>query len=147
MTSSLEVPKLTVTQKKRIAKLVAALLSGEYKQARGHLRKEDKFCCLGVACDIYRKTAKEGKWEQDVDGVWRFLGEYSTLPEVVYEWFGFGTDDPPIGADRDGESISASVYNDGNDSNDGNNSDHIGKRSFKQIANLFEKRYLGEENK
>ena len=33
--------------------LVEALRSGDYKQGRGLLRtKEDKFCCLGIACDL-----------------------------------------------------------------------------------------------
>lgn len=35
-------------------KWVAALRSGEYQQARKLLRsKDDKFCCLGVACDVF----------------------------------------------------------------------------------------------
>lgn len=34
---------------------VEALRSGEYEQTNGALRYEDKFCCLGVACDLYRK--------------------------------------------------------------------------------------------
>ena len=32
--------------------LVAALRSGKYKQCTGALRKDDGFCCLGVACDV-----------------------------------------------------------------------------------------------
>ena len=47
-------------------KWVDALRSGEYKQTRGALRGDDegnepKFCCLGVACDLYAK-------ETNVDG-------------------------------------------------------------------------------
>lgn len=34
-------------------KWVDALRSGAYKQGNGYLRtKEDKFCCLGVLCDL-----------------------------------------------------------------------------------------------
>jgi hypothetical protein len=29
---------------------IGALRSGKYKQTTGALQKEDKFCCLGVAC-------------------------------------------------------------------------------------------------
>lgn len=32
---------------------IAALRSGKYKQGRGKLRVDDKFCCLGVLCDLY----------------------------------------------------------------------------------------------
>lgn len=39
--------------KKKIAeKWVAALRSGEYKQGTKYLRSGDKFCCLGVLCDL-----------------------------------------------------------------------------------------------
>ena len=31
---------------------VAALRSGKYEQGRGVMRKGDRFCCLGVACDL-----------------------------------------------------------------------------------------------
>lgn len=41
--------KLTKTEKK---KWVAALRSGKYKQGQKALLKDDKFCCLGVACAI-----------------------------------------------------------------------------------------------
>ena len=34
-------------------KWVAALRSGKYEQAKGWLREGDKFCCLGVACDLF----------------------------------------------------------------------------------------------
>lgn len=33
-----------------------ALRSGEYKQGRAYLRKDDKFCCLGVLCDLIDST-------------------------------------------------------------------------------------------
>ena len=54
------------------AKLLAALRSGDYKQGRLALRKDDAFCCLGVACDV---AVKEGY----VNGAWDRLndGSYS----------------------------------------------------------------------
>lgn len=33
-------------------KWVEALRSGKYKQGSGYLRSGDRFCCLGVACDV-----------------------------------------------------------------------------------------------
>ena len=44
------------------AKWVAALRSGKYEQCRGDLRRGDKFCCLGVACDLIDKDG----WEKEV---------------------------------------------------------------------------------
>lgn len=39
--------------KKEIAEeWVKALRSGKYKQGRNFLKKDDKFCCLGVLCEI-----------------------------------------------------------------------------------------------
>ena len=52
-------------KKSDVKKWVKALRSGEYKQARRDLCKEDdsgecSYCCLGVACDIF----VEGDWIQ-----------------------------------------------------------------------------------
>lgn len=42
------------------AKWVAALRGGKYQQGQGYLRtKKDKFCCLGVLCDVIHPE----KWE------------------------------------------------------------------------------------
>lgn len=44
-------------------KWLTALRSGKFKQGKEELRTlENKFCCLGVLCDIYRKETKLGKW-------------------------------------------------------------------------------------
>ena len=45
------------------SKWVAALRSGKYKQGQGKLRVNDRYCCLGVLCDIVNP---EG-WEQIPD--------------------------------------------------------------------------------
>lgn len=36
-------------------KWVKALRSGEYRQAVGTLSQNGRYCCLGVACDIYER--------------------------------------------------------------------------------------------
>ena len=41
---------------------ISALRSGEYKQGHSTLRYDDKFCCLGVACDLFA-IAGEGHWQ------------------------------------------------------------------------------------
>jgi hypothetical protein len=45
-------------------KWVEALRSGEFKQARERLRKDRAFCCLGVACELYRRDTGLGTWNQ-----------------------------------------------------------------------------------
>ena len=39
---------------------IEALRSGKYEQGRGALRMGDKFCCLGVACDLIDQGAWDG---------------------------------------------------------------------------------------
>lgn len=81
-------------------KLVEALRSGEYEQGTGVLRStNNRFCCLGVACDI----SGLGEWRHEpVEGVSPLeytyhvsdeTGEESdaALPKSVCEWLGFNT--------------------------------------------------------
>lgn len=103
--------------KKEIKKLwIKALRSGEYKQIRDKLRKEEGFCCLGVLCDLYGKRRRIG-W---VDN--SFLKETLALPPRVMKWAGLKEDDPKLGR------ATASHFNDNS------------KYSFKKIADLIEKR-------
>lgn len=74
--------------KENVAKLVAALRSGEYKQATLKLRRDEGYCCLGVACDV----SKLGKWEKGEywhyvinDGVEVLESEMNLLPKTVAE--------------------------------------------------------------
>lgn len=64
------------------AKWVAALRSGEYKQAKGALKDGGGFCCLGVLCDLHSKETGRA-WD---DG--RYLGAEKDLPDEVREWAG-----------------------------------------------------------
>ncbi len=61
-------------------KLVRALESGKYKQARKKLRRGDRFCCLGVACDI----SKLGKWTDTET----YFDKSDILPSKVQRWLG-----------------------------------------------------------
>lgn len=57
-----------------LRKWVLALVSGEYKQGKGVLRRGDKYCCLGVACEIFKD---EVGLKEDGQPVWpatRFVG-------------------------------------------------------------------------
>ena len=67
---------------------VAALRSGEFKQAVGALRKGDAYCCLGVACELYRRETGDGMWKRDQYKDYRFDTRDADLPESVRAWFG-----------------------------------------------------------
>ncbi len=132
--------------KARIRKWVKALRSGEYQQGKDALRKGDKFCCLGVACDLYAKAHPEKvTWMyQEVRGGAESLGyigyefpsgdpQVAVLPEPVMEWLGIEEDNPiliPTADDDSHDSFCASELND--DEN----------YSFAQIADAIEATYL-----
>lgn len=116
---------MNALQRKRVAKLVAALRSGKYKQTTYSLRDPDGFCCLGVACDMYRKEARRGKWN---GGLIFSIGDderEADLPRGVMRWYGFTNPNPGLG--RGVSSMRA------NDSFGWN---------FKRIADAFERTYL-----
>jgi len=50
---------------KEIAKKwIEALRSGKYKQGKQILRSiDDKYCCLGVLCDVYITTTRKTEWK------------------------------------------------------------------------------------
>lgn len=61
------------------AEWVAALRSGEYKQARERLCAIDgSMCCLGVLVD----TCVDGEWVHEWGG-WTFQGRSGKIPEPV----------------------------------------------------------------
>ncbi len=92
------------------AEWVAALRSGEYKQGINFLRQDDKFCCLGVLCDLHRKAhQKEG--EDDTVNSWfptispemdntpcfsYHYGNTTLLPDAVMDWCGLHSCDPSV---------------------------------------------------
>lgn len=67
-----------------IKRWIAALRSGKYKQGAHALRKGDKYCCLGVLCDL---AAKDGgqQWENGL-----YARSSALAPSYMYEWLGFG---------------------------------------------------------
>lgn len=79
-------------------KWVEALRSGEFTQAQRTLQtKEQEYCCLGVACELYRRETGEGEWIERFDvsltGLYfapgnKRHGSNSFLPPVVQEWIG-----------------------------------------------------------
>jgi hypothetical protein len=87
--------------KKEVAyKWIEALRSGKYEQGKNRLRKEDKFCCLGVLCDI----SEQGTWKHKIKK--RYVvekeGASFTLSSKILDWAGLnfynGQFDPSIPA-------------------------------------------------
>jgi len=111
--------------RERMTKLVEALESGEFEQARGQLRIDDKFCCLGVACEI----SGIGTW---VDGYYQTANDYSfsVMPVDVVDYYGLdlGKDDMPL----DGGSVASALNDKG--------------YSFTKISRRIRETYLEEDD-
>lgn len=118
-------------QRRNRQKWIKALRLGEYKQAIGTLKEDSQnaFCCLGVACELFRKEQiKRGVdcyWNGGVFyyNEWTFTGY---LPFYVREWLGLISDNGWYRTKK-GVERSLSGLND------------YSKLSFKQIANIIEK--------
>ena len=73
---------------KVMKKWIEALRSGEYRQGRRRLRQGDRYCCLGVLCDLYaREHPNKTEWKLE-NGRYSFLGSRGDLPDEVREWAG-----------------------------------------------------------
>lgn len=73
---------------------IAALRSGKYKQTQGALRKNNKFCCLGVLCDLsglyeWRQHNKEGQIIS-----FSYDGVIGVLPHAIADWADLEQRDP-----------------------------------------------------
>ena len=69
---------------------VAALRSGHYKQGPSALRRDDRFCCLGVLCDL---AVQDGvaNWFTIASGDYTScLDEFERPPRPVLDWSGLG---------------------------------------------------------
>ena len=76
---------------------VEALRGGKYVQGKGKLHYiskdgQEKFCCLGVLCDLY--PGAEWEYEDGIVGVME--GNSGTLTEAVRTWAGLNNSDPFI---------------------------------------------------
>jgi len=80
---------LTVWQKEKVTALIVALRSGGYEQGTNYLKTSDnKFCCLGVACDLIDNK----RWARDFSG-YTYLERTAFLPPSIKEMYGFPADD------------------------------------------------------
>lgn len=83
-------------------KWVAALRSGEYKQARKQLRSDDSsgYCCLGVLCELFRLETGRGQWGLNFSGQMSFGDEIcreAGIPTAaVRNWAGLTDANPDV---------------------------------------------------
>lgn len=110
-------------------KWIKALRSGKYKQAREKLCKVDskgneRFCCLGVACDLFIKSGGDLESEDSIDGFRWYGSDDSSLPGAVQSWLGLSSDTGNLIPFSFGNSLAGKNDN---------------GASFKQIADIIEK--------
>lgn len=99
-----EAPYLSPEQRKNLQELVEALRSGEFKQGEGWLRAHTYgqlyYCCLGVACELYRRKVENAPdWKSHKDSSlekYAYMHTASFLPEPVRKHFGFESEDPTL---------------------------------------------------
>lgn len=103
-----------MANKEAVKKWVEALRSGNYKQGKGALRvtqgrelspSEDRFCCLGVACDLAERegvmldvnfTTRGDQYEHDGEWDVSYDGDHLELPEAVQDWLGIHESNPLV---------------------------------------------------
>lgn len=95
-------------------KWVAALRSGNYQQARNTLRSLKGYCCLGVACEVYRIEHPGVDWQaMEVGTVFSFESYTRVLPDSVRDWLGLATHVGRYSEDTDStEDIDLTAAND-----------------------------------
>lgn len=107
---------MTKIQAKRNIALAEALESGKYKQATGGLRTSEGFCCLGVACEVFRLDTGHMDWIFDeYQGGYTFGSEDYASPKEVKDYFGWRLYDPQLKVDDYGEGLvlgQATYHND-----------------------------------
>lgn len=108
---------------------VKALRSGEYEQGMHQLVADNKYCCLGVLCDIARKCGvvelREGTSNMGITHLFYGTSEehniphknnveigpkYEVLPKSVMEWSGLDVNNPCLNI-QDDEDWRKNEYN------------------------------------
>ncbi len=105
-----------------IAKWVAALKSGEYKQAKRTLQRTAPhpyeeyaeysavgFCCLGVLCDLAVKAEVIPPPVITRNCEAEYATSSAFLPREVAEWAGLGSMNPSVAFDRE-DSTTGTLY-------------------------------------
>lgn len=86
-----------------IERWVAALRSGSYTQGKRVLRMGNCYCCLGVACEVFRQDTGQGEWvEMEGVGILPPIFEFkmegdresAILPKAVTAYLGLPSTPP-----------------------------------------------------
>ena len=76
----------------RRKKWIKALESLKYKQGKLFMKKDDCFCPIGIACEIFTEDTGKGEWVPIKQGVMGFkIGEntfINKMPKEVAQYFG-----------------------------------------------------------
>lgn len=123
------------------ASWLEALRSGEYQQGKSCLRTDDdKFCCLGVLCDLYDKqlvangSNTEWKKSREWDGRAGFIETFTIAvpPVEVMQWATTNF----VPTVENGLGDAAFAYQDGNGCLTGSNDSG---KTFSELADIIEK--------
>lgn len=164
--------------KENMQKLVDALRSGNYEQCSNHLRiidnGRDRYCCLGVACDLSFPTQEKG-WgrsvqypapfgpnqEDKLEVYYVFTKgydqsrsfkeqEWGNLPKEVQDWLGISECDPQLQVpDRLAPKLKTAVELNFKLQVNGICASRLNdtfRFSFAEIADCFEHTYLKDMN-
>lgn len=113
-------------------KWIEALRSGQFMQTRCQLTDGVGYCCLGVACEVYRRETGRGTWQKNDHGSkTKFRLDYTAagvstidLPQEVANWLGLRSRDGSYHTPCGGTWLTAD-----NDQR---------KRTLRQIADIIE---------
>lgn len=84
--------------KERNTLLVQDLRDPANFQTTGALRIGDTYCCLGRACEVFRKNSQTSiEWKPEHESKFSFLERTGLPPEEVSEWYGWPCNDPTVG--------------------------------------------------
>lgn len=65
---------------------VAALRSGKYLQGRSALLSGNRYCCLGILCNLHAQETGNEWCAGDPGGLHSYLEETGVLPSEVAQW-------------------------------------------------------------
>lgn len=121
---------MTEIKKQRVIKWIEALRSGKFKQGKIFLKKDNCYCCLGVACEL----SELGQWtSSENDWMSSYLGATYALPAKVQNYYGL-------------HEYSGTYFT--NDQLENNLAGHNdGGMTFAQIADLIEECLENREKK
>lgn len=111
---------------------ISELRSGNWKQTNGALSRIDRFCCLGVLCELaYREGVAVDRYVNEPLQYISYDDETGTLPPSVRDWAGLSDivgGHNPMTEERgaDGDNLSLAQLNDRG-------------ASFEQIASFIER--------